>query len=61
MQKQEFLDSLTILTSQFTFLQDAIKSSYGPHCDNCDKSLLQEGYLIMGTKKLCGPCMDHAN
>lgn len=30
-----------------------------PHCDGCGRSMNDEGWLIMGTKKYCGVCMDH--
>ena len=59
MPKQEFLSHITLLTQQFDTLQDLIKSSYAPHCDNCGRSMNNEGWIIMGIKKVCGICMDH--
>jgi hypothetical protein len=60
MEKETLLKSLDIITSQFNFVTDAINSAYGPHCDGCGRAMTNEGWLLMGVKKLCGPCMDHA-
>jgi len=59
MQKQEFQNHITLLTQQFSTLQDLIKSSYLPHCDYCQVSMEDEGWIIIGSKKICNVCLDH--
>lgn len=59
MPNEELTTQLNVITDQFNTLQELVKSSFGPHCDQCGRNMMEEGWLILGSKKVCGPCMDH--
>lgn len=55
------MDTLTLLSNQFDTLTKLTRSSFSQKCEspNCNADISDEGYVIIGDKKICTVCMDH--
>lgn len=49
----------SLLSNQFETLENLTRTSFSLKCDDCGSDISDEGYIIVGEKKLCNVCVDH--
>ena len=57
------MDTFKLLEKQFETLAKLTRSSFTLTCESpgCQNDISDEGYIIIGDKKICNVCVDHLN